>query len=216
MNTANAMKQTMKKTTMVAQLGPFEGKPAHGVTHDGTHVWVAVGEGLCAIDPEQGAVVRTLEIASDAGTAFDGTHLYQLAGEEIQKVDPQTGDVVATIPAPGKGRDSGMTWAEGALWVGQHRDRKIVRIDPSTGAVTKTIESDRFVTGVTWTNGELWHATWEGDDSQLRRVDPETGEVLECYDTPEGVGIAGLASDGERFWCGGGPEGQIRALRPDR
>src|SRR2546421_12669363 len=32
-----------------------------------------------------------------------------------------------SIPAPGGGGDSGLTWAEGTLWVGQYRDRKIDR-----------------------------------------------------------------------------------------
>jgi hypothetical protein len=49
----------------------------------------------------------------------------QLAEDRIQKIDPKTGRVLATIPAPGRGGDSGLTWAEGTLWVGQYRDRKI-------------------------------------------------------------------------------------------
>ena len=86
---------------------------------------------------------------------------------------------MASIPAPGHGRDSGLAWAEGSLWVGQYRDRKIHQIDPETGAIQRTIESNRFVTGVTWVDGELWHGTWEGDESELRRIDPQSGAVLE-------------------------------------
>ncbi|MEM6991975.1 MAG: glutaminyl-peptide cyclotransferase [Myxococcota bacterium] len=197
---------------LVQELGPFAGKPVHGVTHDGEHLWVAAGAELRAVDTDRNEVVRELPVSADAGTAFDGTHLYQLAGEHIQKLDARSGDVVANIPAPGKGRDSGMTWAEGTLWVGQHRDRKIHQIDPDTGAILKTIESDRFVTGVTWTDGQLWHATWEGDASDLRRIDPVSGAVLERYDAPEGTGIAGLCRHGQRFYCGAGPEGKVRAV----
>jgi hypothetical protein len=51
-------------------------------------------------------------------------------------------------PAPGGG-DSGLAWAEGTLWVGHYRNRKIHQIDPQTGAILCTIESNRFVTGVT-------------------------------------------------------------------
>src|SRR5207247_4486038 len=62
---------------------------------------------------------------------------------------------------------------------------------------------NRFVTGVTWTDGELWHATWEGDESDLRRVDPRTGEVLERLDMAPGVAVSGLESDGgDLFFCG--------------
>ena len=121
--------------------------------------------------------------------------------------------MLATIPAPGSGC-SGLTWAEGTLWVGQYRDRKIYQIDPETGAILRTIESNRFVTGVTWIDGELWHGTWEGDESDLRRIDPRTGEVLERVEMPPGVGVSGLESDGgDLFFCGGGSSGKVRTVR---
>ena len=156
-------------------------------------------------------------MAANAGTAFDGQHLFQLAENHIHKIDPQTGKVLATIPAPGGGGDSGLAWAEGTLWVGQYRDRKIHQIDPETGAILRTIDSNRFVTGVTWLDGELWHATWEGDESELRRVDARTGEVLETLEMPAGAGVSGLESDGgDQFFCGGGRTGKIRTVRRSR
>ena len=170
-----------------------------------------------AFDPESGETLRSIDVAAHAGTAFDGRHLYQIAEDRIQKIDPATGRVIATIPAPGDGGDSGLAWAEGSLWVGQYRDRKIHQIDPETGAILRTIESNRFVTGVTWVDGELWHGTWEGDESDLRRIDPRTGEVLERMDMPPGVGVSGLESDGgDRFFCGGGKSGKVRAVRRPR
>lgn len=185
-----------------------------GVTHDGRRVWAATGPTMLAFDPADGEVVDTLDHAADAGTAFDGKYLYQIAEARIDKIDPATGDVVASIPAPGAGGDSGLAWAEGSLWVGQYRDRKIHQIDPATGTVLRSIESNRFVTGVTWVDGELWHATWEGDESELRHIDPDSGEVLERLEMPPGIGVSGLESDGaELFYCGGGPTGKIRAVR---
>jgi hypothetical protein len=57
----------------------------------------------------------------------------------------------------------------------------------------------------------------EGDESVLRRVDPRTGEVLEKLEMPSGVGISGLESDGgDRFFCGGGRTGKVRAVRRPR
>ena len=136
----------------------------------------------------------------------------------IRKIDPATGEVLGTIPAPGNGRDSGLAWADGTLWVGQHRDRRIHQIDPETGAVLRTIESDRFVTGVTWVDGELWHGTWEGETSDVRRIDPESGEVLERLEMPAGTGVSGLESDGgDRFFCGAGSgSGKVRVIRRPR
>jgi len=200
---------------IVREYGPFAGVTTiHGVTHDGRSVWVATGARLIAFDPGSGEPTRTLECAGDAGSAFDGTHLYQIAEARIDKIDPVTGEVVASIPAPGHGLDSGLAWAEGSLWVGQYRDRKIHQIDPETGAVLRTIESNRFVTGVTWVDGELWHGTWEGDDSDIRRIDPESGAVLDRLEMPSGAGVSGLESDGaDLFYCGGGPSGTVRAVR---
>jgi len=211
----------MNKSTaeILREYGPFEGaERVHGVTYDGQNVWFASGDKLNAFDPSSGKLQRTIDVAAHAGTAFDGKHLYQIAEDRIHKIDPKTGRVVATIPAPGGGGgDSGLAWAEGTLWVGQYRNRKIHQINPDTGAILRTIESNRFVTGVTWVDGELWHATWEGDDSDLRRIDPRTGEVLESVEMPRGVGISGLESDGhDQFFCGGGKSGRVRAVRRPR
>jgi glutamine cyclotransferase len=204
---------------IIREYGPFtDAEDVAGVTYDGQNVWFASGDRLNALDPDSGKTLRSIDVAAHAGTAFDGTHLFQLAESRIQKIDPQTGRVLATIPAPGNGGDSGLTWAEGTLWVGEYRDRKIHQIDPDTGAILRTIESNRFVTGVTWLDDELWHGTWEGDESELRRVDSSTGEVLETLAMPAGAGISGLESDGvDRFFCGGGKSGKVRAVRrPDR
>lgn len=203
---------------VVREFGPFDGASAiHGVTHDGQRVWAATGESLVAFDPASGATTLTLAVICDAGTAFDGTHLYQIAEARIDKIDPATGQILASIPAPGGGNDSGLTWAEGSLWVGQYRDRKIHQIDPATGAVRRTIESDRFVTGVTWVDGELWHGTWEGEESTLRHIEPASGAVLLQLDMPQGVGVSGLESDGAGLlYCGGGGSGKVRAVRRPR
>lgn len=203
---------------IIREYGPFpDMDDVAGVSFDGRQVWFATGDRLNALDPESGEVSRSLDITADAGTAFDGEHLFQIADTVIRKIDPKTGEVIATIPAPGDGGDSGLAWAEGSLWVGQHRGRKIHQVDPETGEVLRTIESDRFVTGVTWVDGELWHGTWEGDQSDVRRIDPETGEVLERLDMPPGTGVSGLESDGGgRFFCGGGNSGKVRVVRRPR
>ncbi|HEX2886826.1 glutamine cyclotransferase [Vineibacter terrae] len=203
---------------ILREYGPFPGvEQVGGLTFDGRHVWFASGDRLNALDPASGEPVRALNVAAHAGTAFDGKHLFQIAEDRIQKIDPATGRVLATIPAPGNGGDSGLAWAEGTLWVGQYRDRKIHQVDPQTGAILRTIASDRFVTGVTWVDGELWHGTWEGDASALRRIDPQTGEILEQLELPPGVGVSGLESDGsDQFFCGGGDSGKVRAVRRPR
>jgi glutamine cyclotransferase len=208
-------KSKSQQAEVLREYGPYPGMDhIHGVTFDGAQVWFARGESIVALDPKSGALVRELAVEADAGTAFDGQYLWQLADGRIQKVDPSSGQVVATLPAPSQGRDSGLAWAEGTLWVGEYRARKIHQIDAQTGAILRTIESDRFVTGVSWANGELWHGTLEAEQSELRRIHPQTGEVLERLEMPAGVTVSGLETDGAGvFYCGGASSGKVRAVR---
>jgi glutamine cyclotransferase len=215
---AKPSRETVQPAEIVREYGPFPGAPkVGGVTFDGHLVWIAGGTSLQAFDPATGTTARALNVPCHAGTAFDGQHLFQIADDRIQKIDPATGRILATIPAPGGGRDSGLAWAEGTLWVGQYRDRKIHQIDPETGAILRTISSNRFVTGVTWSEGELWHGTWEGQESDIRRIDPATGEVLTRLTMPEGMFVSGLESDGrDLFYAGGDATGRVRAIRKPR
>lgn len=196
------------------EYGPFpDQSPVHGVTYDGRQVWFATGNTLQALDPKSGAITRCLELTCEAGTAFDGKHLYQLGGGQIRKIDPQTGSVVSTVAAKAFEGASGLAWAEGSLWVGRFDDRKILEVDPASGKVLSEVASDRFVTGVSFCDGELWHGT-QSEPAELRRVDPKTGAVLEQLELPAGLRVSGLEADGHgRFYCGGGQSGKIRVVR---
>ena len=200
---------------IIQEYGPLPGIAAvGGVTFDGQNIWLAAGATLCALDPASGELLRAIDVPAPAGTAFDGKHLFQLAGEVIRKIDVATGDVLATIAAPPGGVNSGLAWAEGSLWLGRYSERKIFQIDPESGAVMRTIESNRFVTGIAWVDGELWHGTWEAEESEIRHIDAQTGEVIEALVMPQGAGVAGLESDGkDRFFCGGGSSGKVRVVR---
>lgn len=199
---------------IIREFGPFPGASTiHGLTYDGQHVWFASGDRLNCLDMDKGTTRSSIEVEASSGTAFDGKHLFQIAGNRIQKLDPQTGRVMSVIPTPTDG-SSGLAWAEGFLWVAQYRERKIRQIDPETGKVLRTIESNRFVTGVTWVDGQLWHGSWEDDAAEIRQIDPQTGAVLRQLDMPPGVSVSGLESDGgELFYCGGGSSGKIRVVR---
>ncbi|HEY1692962.1 MAG TPA: glutamine cyclotransferase [Polyangiaceae bacterium] len=184
----------------------------HGVTHDGARAWIALGDRLQSVEAD-GSFGRTLSVRAEAGSAFDGRHFYQIAAGTIQKVDPATGAVVATVPAPPDTDYAGLTWAEGALWVGQYEGRRILKLDPKTGRVLRTVQSDRLVTGVTFAEGELWHGAVQADRAELRRVAPDSGEVREALEMPDAF-VSGLEYDGKgRFYAGTGKSGRLRVLR---
>ena len=205
------------------EYGPYPDAPmVHGVTFDGESAWFAAGDRVQSFDPDTGELGRAIPIAADAGSAFDGKHLFQIAAGRIQKIDARSGRVLSSIEAPGGARGaSGLTWAEGTLWIGQYGERKILQIDPESGRTLRTIESDRFVTGITFVGDELWHGTLEGGESELRQLDRNSGEVLERLVFPEGMELSGLeadnsADDGPTFLCGGAQSGKIRAVRRPR
>ena len=131
---------------------------------DGQHVWFASGDKLNAFDPASGKTVRSIDVAAHAGTAFDGQHLFQIAEDRIQKIDPKTGRrACAPSRRPAAAATRGSPGPKARSGSGQYRRPE----DPSDrsakpGAILRTIESNRFVTGVTWVDGELWHGTWEG------------------------------------------------------
>jgi hypothetical protein len=184
-----------------------------GVTFDGTNVWFAAGDRLVAFDPESGDGAHPRR-RGPCRHRLRRPHLYQIAEDRIQK--HRSGDRARGGDHSRARRRRRFRPRLGGrlLWVGQYRDRRIIQVDPETGKVLRTIESNRFVTGVTWVDGELWHGTWEDEDSDIRRIDPETGAVLEVVAMPEGTGVSGLESDGgDRFFCGGGKSGVIRAVR---
>jgi outer membrane protein assembly factor BamB len=209
----------MKRTSeaeVVREYVPFEDGSVQGVTFDGTLVWFARNDEVIGFDPESEVVVSRHRVPSArAGTAFDGQYIYQLAQGEILVLQPSDGHVVRRMPSPGKGEDSGMAWADGYLWVGQHRQSKIHKVDAKTGEVIKTLTSDRFVTGVSCVDGALWHgASGDGKPSELRRIASD-GTVEEVLAVPvhhiSGVEAAGDGS----FWCGG-EKGTLRRVRRKR
>ena len=126
------------------------------MTFDGTLAWLAAGDRIQSLDPESGEPGRSLAVPADAGTAFDGRYLFQLTSDRIQNIEPETGRVVGTIPAPGKGSDSGLAWAEGSLWVGQYRRRKIdqiIRIPATSSEPSNRIGSSPASRGSTASSG---------------------------------------------------------------
>jgi streptogramin lyase len=203
---------------IVREYGPYpDASKVRGVTFDGEHVWFAAGEHLQSIDPGTGNPARKLPVRADAGTAFDGSHLYQIAGKEIHKIDPASGRVLASIPAPGVGPHGGLTWAEGSLYVAERAGECIHQIDPETGNVRRVIPTTRYVTGVTWADGDLWQGHSEDDHSELRRIDPASGEVLERLMMPEGAVVTGLESNGaDLLYCGGASSKTVRVVRRPR
>ena len=169
----------MKRKTaeIIARLGPSPGSTASTASPmTASACGFAAGDRLNAFDPASGKTLRSIDVAAHAGTAFDGRHLFQIAEDRIQKIDPETGRVLSDNSGAWRRRrllgSPGPKERSGSGNIGTGRSTRSI---PRPGAILRTIESNRFVTGVTWVDGELWHGTWEGDESDLRRIDPASG-----------------------------------------
>ena len=203
------------KAEILQEYGPFGAiRATRGVTFDGQNVWFAADDKLLAFDPQKGEIAHSIDVTAHAGTAFDGRYLFQIANDKILKIDAKNGQVVTILPAPEDSSNSGLAWAEGSLWVGNYRGRKVYQVDPNTGVVLKCVESERHVTGVTWAGGELWYGTAEDDTCDIRRVHAATGAMIERIEMPSGTMVGGLESDGANtFYCATVPAGKILAIR---
>jgi hypothetical protein len=190
------------RADIIQRATPIAGRRIHGVTYDGKLVWYAADTEIVGYNPETDRVTTRLTVPATAGTAYDGRYFYQIAGAEILVVDRES-RIVRRLPAPNGTDDSGMAYADGYLWVGQYKAAKIHQIDAQTGEIVKTLTSDRYVTGVSCVDGDVWHGVdEEGGPSELRALAPD-GSIREVirFDSP--VSIAGIESDGQGgFWCG--------------
>jgi sugar lactone lactonase YvrE len=209
--TQGAQGEAMTRATVIREHAPLDEAPIHGVTFDGELVWFARDDELIAFDPQREQVVQRLHVpGACAGTAFDGTHLYQLAGDQIAVVSPRDGRLVRKLEAPHGGACSGMAWADGYLWIGQYRAAKIHKVDAKTGELVKTLSSDRFVTGVSCFDGQLWHASMGDGACVLRRLSTD-GTVEQSYEVPVDH-IAGIEGSPEGFWCATG-KGRLSLIK---
>jgi len=210
------MSASKRSAEILAEFRPDGDAQIHGVTLDGTLVWFARTDEILAFDPETATVVRRLSIpGAYAGTAFDGEHLYQLARGEVLVIRPADGRIVRRFPSPAPGNDSGMAWADGHLWIGHYGGAQILKVDAETGDVVKTLRSDRFVTGVSWVDGALFHGvSGDGMPCEIRRVASD-GTVEETIEVPV-PSISGMEGAGDgTFWCGG-EKGALRLVRGKR
>jgi YVTN family beta-propeller protein len=106
----------------------------------------------------------------------------------------------------------------GAVWTATCGERGVARIDPKTGKVTKWVAVDVPTEGessVGAGEGGIW-AIADGDDCSgcvLVRIDPESVQITDTYDVPEG-GTAVRAGLGG-IWITYFFEGRIAHVDPE-
>src|SRR5215468_106847 len=143
------------------------------------------------------------------GVTYDGRHVWFASGDKINAFDPASGKTVRSLAVAGHA---------GTAFDGEHlfqiAEDRIQKIDPTTGRVLATIPAPGggADSGLAWAEGTLWVGQYR--ERKIHQIDPQTGEVVERLEMPPGVAVSGLESDGgDRFFCGGGSSGKVRAIR---
>jgi YVTN family beta-propeller protein len=89
---------------------------------------------VSVINPETGAVTRTLVNIPDVGAARAGS-LWVTDTGGLQRVDPATGKVTAVIGVPNA---AAVTFWAGSAWVSTEPPGPLVRIDPASNQIIGT------------------------------------------------------------------------------
>ena len=200
---------------IVREYGPFPGVDrVNGVTYDGQHVWFASGDKLNAFDPASG---KTAALDRRRRACRNGVRRpAPVPDRRGPHPEDRSEDRPRARHDPGARRRRrlrarlGRRHAVGGAVSrpedpsGRSRDRR----DPSHHRVQPL----RHRGHLGRRRALARHLGSRRERAAARRS--RTGEVLEQLEMPPGVGVSGLESDGgDRFFCGGGSSGKVRAVR---
>jgi serine/threonine-protein kinase len=200
------------RVTQRIRIGGHPGPIAYG----GGRVWVAdtEGAGITAVNTKGGRVVRSdlaphtapLRLASGAG----GLWVSVAEHGTVRRIDMSSFAVGAPIPA-GR-RPTGITVADGLVWVADTRSGSVTRVDPSLQAVSGApIPVGEHPGGIDAGTSAVW-VTTSGVDA-VRRLDLPSGE-------PDGGPIAvgpdpaAIAVGTTAVWVVNDGDGSVTRIEP--
>ena len=179
-----------------------------------------IGNGVAAIDPEDGSVTSFTESETPPGNVAvgeGGVWVLDNEAKTVSRIDPDTKEVTETFDTPGV--PSELAVGEGALWVGIAGGRggtnatvSVARMDPDNGRVTRTtnLRGDEGVYPVAGTprlavgEGAVWAAN---PDGSVSRIDPKSGRLVATIETKQ-LAWTIAAGDGGVWFLGlDGPTG---------
>jgi DNA-binding beta-propeller fold protein YncE len=200
------------RVTQRIKIGGHPGPIAYG----GGRVWVADtdGAGITAVNTKGGRVVRRdlaphaapLRLASGAGG------LWASVAERgtVRRIDMSSFAVGKPIPA-GR-RPTGITVADGLVWVADTRSGSVTRVDPSLQAVSGApIAVGEHPGGIDAGTSAVWVAT--AGENAVRRLDLPSGE-------PDGAPIAvgpepgAIAVGTTAVWVVNDGDGSVTRIEP--
>ncbi len=165
-------------------------------------VWLAGGRRLIRVDPDSGAVVKSVSVPDQLdGLATAGGNVWAVSSTAaaILDIDPLTAEIRDRIPMPG-GLGSGHTTLSISadtdfIWVLNGETATVVKIDPTLHDIVETYRLPAGRGSLSLAAGE--GAAWISNafDGTVTRIDEGTNEVasiaVSAYSSPKHVTVAG-------------------------
>lgn len=100
----------------------------------------------------------------------------------VSRLDPASGrpQIVAEVPYADR-----LAVGAGGIWLGGGADGDLRLLDPETGQLVRRLPVQHV--DISAACGSLWTWTLDGEAWTLRRIDPESGEVLDAYSSIDGT-----------------------------
>jgi streptogramin lyase len=147
--------------------------------------------------------------------------LDQVDPNKVFKVSPQDGSILDQVQTESM-HGSGITFGDGAWWIGSTKTLKTLKVDPKTGKTLKSFDTPgaglyaNLTTpsgahGLKWVNGQYWMAV--PASGKLYLMEPESGQIVRSIPAPT-VRTHGLAWNNGMLWCVGSSEREIYEMDP--
>jgi branched-chain amino acid transport system substrate-binding protein len=183
-------------------------------------LWVGTGQRLSRVDPETGAITRTVKLPD---TGFQGDLGFlnwgfpQLAvgagavwainpDRTVSRIDPETGRREATIDVDAATIAAG---SEGVWFIDADDTVAVTPIDPTTNRVGRPIRvGAQNLSAVAVGGGSVW-ASAQGD-GLVWRIEPGRSPITRTIDV--GVGVTFLAYDARAIWAANYGDGTVARI----
>jgi outer membrane protein assembly factor BamB len=163
--------------------------------------------------------VSGLVLAGGRAAAVEGKDSLPVVPKRVEKAFKAPGKMPNALQAMPDGlwiqtesiHGSGITYGNGALWIGSTWSLKTLKVDPKTGKTLKSFDTpgagmNKFgkptrpsgAHGLEWVDGKYWMAVPASD--KIYQIEPESGKILHSIPAP-GTRTHGLAWDNGYLWC---------------
>jgi glutamine cyclotransferase len=192
-----------------AQVGLPSGKIAVGFRT----VWVAVGNEVERINPATDELLRTVHLEDPQGIVGAGEiavgegSIWATTDRALYRIDPFSGRVIGSTEISGS---TGMTAADGTVWVVDDFSGTLTAFDEPSGDVRDSVEIPGSLDGVVAGGGSVWVLDTEAGVVSV--IDPESMSVVDT------VRVGGDERDivfgADAVWLADGSDRTVTRIEP--